>query len=164
MWGDAKEVKTVHGTRLLRKADPDFEINMIHFWKIWKRQKDYFKTLGLGVSCYRDVWSLDWWIDPINPISMVTLDFEPEQTEESQYSPKYKALIHAAVRQIAGGCDGASTLDGRGFSKIDVEFGHSLAAAASLSDKQIPYAAKLARKHKRQLSSELMAIIEKEAP
>ena len=35
------------------------------------------------------------------------------------------------IRKLAGMCNGASSWDGAGFSKTDVQFGHSLAAQAA---------------------------------
>lgn len=49
-------------------------------------------------------------------------------------------VIHSAVRQLAGVCDGAFSRDSVGFSAMDVRIGHSLAIQPKLS----PAAAKLA--------------------
>lgn len=61
------------------------------------------------------------------------------------------AQIHGALQRLAGMCDGASTLDGSGFSKIDVRIGHSLAEARRLSLKQAALGLRLVRKYRRQL-------------
>ena len=59
------------------------------------------------------------------------------------------------IMQLAGVCNGASTWDGAGFSKMDVSFGHSLAQRASQgrvwSVKQAAAALKLITKYSRQL-------------
>ena len=59
------------------------------------------------------------------------------------------------IQQLAGVCNGASTWDGAGFSKMDVSFGHSLAERASQgrtwSVKQAAAALKLITKYSRQL-------------
>jgi hypothetical protein len=59
------------------------------------------------------------------------------------------------IMTLAGVCNGASTWDGAGFSKMDVSFGHSLAQRASQgrvwSVKQAAAALKLITKYSRQL-------------
>lgn len=60
--------------------------------------------------------------------------------------------IHHCLRLLAGACDGARTLDGAGFSRIDLEMGHSLANAASLSPRQAAVGLSLCRKYRAQLS------------
>lgn len=59
------------------------------------------------------------------------------------------------IMTLAGVCNGASTWDGAGFSKMDVSFGHSLAERASQgrvwSVKQAAAALKLITKYARQL-------------
>lgn len=59
--------------------------------------------------------------------------------------------IHQALRLLAGMCDGASSLDGSGFSKIDVRIGHELAGRPRLSPRQAALGWKLARKYRRQV-------------
>jgi len=61
------------------------------------------------------------------------------------------AEVHAALRRLAGLCDGAAAIDGQGFSKIDVRIGHSLANAPRLSPKQAALGVKLCRKYRKQL-------------
>lgn len=61
------------------------------------------------------------------------------------------AEIHAALRRLAACCDGAASVDGQGFSKIDVQIGKSLAANRSLSPKQAALGMRLCRKYRRQL-------------
>lgn len=59
------------------------------------------------------------------------------------------------IMTLAGVCNGASTWDGRGFSKIDAHFGHSLATQAQSgkpwSVKQATSALKLINKYRNQL-------------
>ena len=62
------------------------------------------------------------------------------------------AAVHAGLRQLAGSDhDYATTLNGVGFSKIDVEIGHSLAERSSLSRLQAALGMVLCRKYQRQL-------------
>lgn len=59
--------------------------------------------------------------------------------------------IHDKLRRIAGMCDGAQSLDGYGFNKMDAGIGHSLANCERLTSRQAALGAKLARKYRRQL-------------
>lgn len=61
------------------------------------------------------------------------------------------AAIHAGLRTLSSYCDGAHSLDGMGFSKIDVRIGHELARAQRLSRLQAALGAKLVRKYLGQL-------------
>lgn len=54
----------------------------------------------------------------------------------AELTPERIALIHQGLRRLAGMCDSARTLDGAGFSKIDVMIGHSLSQSASLTPRQ----------------------------
>lgn len=62
------------------------------------------------------------------------------------------------IQQLAGVCNGARTWDGAGFSKMDTDFGHSLAQRAlrgqAWSEKQAQAALKLIRKYRKQLGGE----------
>jgi len=63
--------------------------------------------------------------------------------------------VESMICTLAGMCNGASTYDGAGFSKVDVNFGHSLAERASenraWTEKQAHAAIKLIKKYQRQL-------------
>lgn len=71
----------------------------------------------------------------------------PVATEEQ------RQLAHLAMRMLAGACDGAQSLDGAGFNKMDSRFGHDLADRDRLTDGQVWAATRLARKYRRQLGS-----------
>jgi hypothetical protein len=62
------------------------------------------------------------------------------------------------ILQLAGVCNGASTWDGAGFSKMDTNFGHSLAQRAqqgrAWSEKQAAAALKLINKYRKQLGGD----------
>ena len=73
------------------------------------------------------------------------------EAEAAKLSPDQVAAIHAALKVIAGMCDGAAKLDGHGFSKVDVAIGHSLADCWLLSPRQAVLGAKLVRKYRRQI-------------
>jgi len=63
---------------------------------------------------------------------------------------------HLCMRILAGQCDGALTLDDRGFNKIDTYIGKSLASQPSLTKRQAVLARRLATKYRRQLGQELV--------
>lgn len=74
-------------------------------------------------------------------------------------SEEGRVAIHAGLRLLAAyDPDGASTLNGVGFSKIDVAVGHSLANTEALSPRQAALGALLVRKYRRQLPEELVAV------
>lgn len=58
---------------------------------------------------------------------------------------------HAALRFLAGRCDGARELDGAGFNRLDTQFGKELAAQAALSPAQALAALKVLKKYRGQL-------------
>ena len=62
------------------------------------------------------------------------------------------------IMQLAGVCNGASTWDGAGFSKMDTSFGHSLAERAqrgqAWTEKQAQAALKLINKYRKQLGGD----------
>ncbi len=53
--------------------------------------------------------------------------------------------------------DHASTVNGMGFSKMDVAIGHSLAASHRLTAKQAALGQKLVNRYRRQLPDEIVA-------
>lgn len=69
-----------------------------------------------------------------------------------EFLPEQIAQIHRGLQIVAGVCNGARTEDGTGFAKIDVEIGHSLARAETLSQRQAAVGLRLVRKYKRQLA------------
>ena len=75
-------------------------------------------------------------------------------------STEQKTAAHAAMRQLAGMCDGARTLDGAGFSRYDVTLGHDLAARTDeYTDGQVWLAVRLARKYQRQLDGATLTVL-----
>lgn len=77
--------------------------------------------------------------------------------EAAAIAPGVVQAVHAALRTLAGYCDGANARDGMGFSKFDAGIGHSLAGASRLTAKQAALGRKIALKYRRQLSAELLA-------
>lgn len=77
----------------------------------------------------------------------------------ARITPEQIEAIHRALQMLAGMCDGARELDGAGFSRIDVEIGHSLALCGRLTARQAVLGAKLALKYRRQLPDSVMVQI-----
>lgn len=66
------------------------------------------------------------------------------------------AAAQEAIRILRAHCNGATSWDGAGFSKIDVHIGHSLASQPVLTRKQAALARKLGIKYQRQLPASLV--------
>lgn len=64
--------------------------------------------------------------------------------------------IHTALGVLAASCDGALSLDGMGFNKMDSRIGKSLAAAPRLSPKQAALGQRLVNKYRGQLVPSLV--------
>jgi SNF2 family DNA or RNA helicase len=64
------------------------------------------------------------------------------------------ALLRA-LKLLASRCDGATSLDGQGFNKMDSQFGRDLASRNFLTPKQALAAHKMITKYRRQLPQEL---------
>ena len=69
---------------------------------------------------------------------------------------KRREAIHRGLQMLAGVCDGAARLDQQGFSRMDTEFGHNLAAIERLTDRQAEAGFRLVRKYRRQLPGDLL--------
>jgi hypothetical protein len=65
--------------------------------------------------------------------------------------------VHAALRALAGVCDGAASLDGAGFNRLDT--GKSLAMSNQLTRKQAVLGRRIVLKYHRQLPQDLLATI-----
>jgi SWI/SNF-related matrix-associated actin-dependent regulator 1 of chromatin subfamily A len=99
----------------------------------------------------------------------VLVDLPPQSVLKKEHTSKYPPATEAqreaaavAMQFLAGICDGARALDGRGFSAFDVKIGHSLAEHSlckKLTDGQVWLASKLAHKYRRQLSEEVLAVL-----
>jgi SWI/SNF-related matrix-associated actin-dependent regulator 1 of chromatin subfamily A len=122
---------------------------------ILPKQRVIKRALGDGVVEAPKVTKSDF--DPTK--AMQALDRDRKAAEVSALPQEKIAALHAAVRMLAGMCDGARTHDGAGFSKFDANFGRSLAAAPGLSPKQAAAAFKMVRKYVKQLPGELYASI-----
>lgn len=60
--------------------------------------------------------------------------------------------IHAGLKKLSAMCDGANSIDGAGFNKIDTAIGHSLAQCHALTPRQAAVGKRLCHKYRRQLA------------
>jgi len=67
-----------------------------------------------------------------------------------------RVAIHSGLVILSSFCDGASSLDGMGFSKVDAKIGHSLARQATISKRQAVLGMKLVNKYRRQLPADIV--------
>ena len=91
---------------------------------------------------------------------------EPEPTprpkapqKPSIFDDEKRTAVHTALKLLAGQCDGAVTIDGTGFNKLDAPVGKSLAAWKNLTDHQVDLALRILRKYHGQLPAELFACL-----
>jgi len=73
------------------------------------------------------------------------------------FTPEELDHLHHAMRTLAGICDGAQSLDGKGFNRFDTTVGHLIAAQPGLNQNDARLAHNLAIKYQRQLSDETLA-------
>lgn len=74
-------------------------------------------------------------------------------------TPERIAAVHSALQVLDSYCDGASSVDAMGFSKVDVQIGKDLSRRAYLTPKQAALGYKIAWKYRRQLSADLLESI-----
>lgn len=78
--------------------------------------------------------------------------------ENWRVDPSASITAEGLICQLASACNGASTWDGSGFSKLDASFGHSLADRANKAlpwtTKQASAALKLLKKYRKQLGGD----------
>jgi hypothetical protein len=67
--------------------------------------------------------------------------------------------VHEALRVLSARCDGAFSLDGQGFNRLDTSFGHDLARRDRLTQGQAKAARKMVIKYGRQLDPALLAVV-----
>lgn len=101
----------------------------------------------------------------LNDAEWASVDTKPASKKEialeiaTFITPDEVAAVHQGLKLLASVCDGARQLDGAGFNGQDVEFGHTLAAAASLTKNQAAYGKLMLRKYHGQLGDELFGRI-----
>jgi SNF2-related domain/Helicase conserved C-terminal domain len=96
---------------------------------------------------------------PIAPAKART----PVAPSDDDLTPDQIEAVHEALKRLAGLCDGAFAEDGMGFNKLDTDFGHDLAQAERLSQKQAKAGRKIVIKYQRQYPADLLARIKGEA-
>lgn len=67
--------------------------------------------------------------------------------EAEKITPAEIALVYKGLRMLAGMCDGAASLDGTGFNRMDVALGHMLASRPALTAAQACLGRKLLRRY-----------------
>jgi hypothetical protein len=101
--------------------------------------------------------------DKAGPAAVRSVTQAQVAEEAAKIAPEVVAAVHAALRALAGVCDGAFALDGAGFNRLDTNVGKSLAGAARLTAKQAALGRKIVLKYHRQLPQDLLAIIKESA-
>ena len=97
--------------------------------------------------------------EPVDTVSVPDAKADADPTARSvstekpsrEYSAEEIAALHAGLQHLAGMCDGAASLDGCGFNKLDAKFGRALAHLTTLSQRQAAVAARLCKKYRRQI-------------
>lgn len=91
---------------------------------------------------------------PVVPIpEMITVT--KKEYDVPALTDEQKRAILTGLQMLAGMCDGAQSIDGMGFNKMDARIGRSLAMQASLSPRQAVLGRKMVLKYHRQLPLEL---------
>lgn len=78
----------------------------------------------------------------------------------ARVSQKHSALVLAAIRRLASVCDGAQTLDGHGFTAVDVRIGHALASMDALTPRQTAVGLRIAMRYRNTQLANIAAEIE----
>ncbi len=81
------------------------------------------------------------------------------EEEAAEITPEQSKAVTEALRRLAGMCDGAQAIDGRGFNKLDTMIGKSLAEWPRLTPRQAVLGRKIVLKYRRQLPTELVETI-----
>lgn len=104
-------------------------------------------------------------LDLPTAIKISVIPEKPRAPRPKKYpvaTPEQKQAAATAMQQLAGMCDGANSLDGAGFSRVDVHVGHSLAKKSTgrpFTNGETWLASKLANKYRRQLPTNLLSIL-----
>lgn len=69
--------------------------------------------------------------------------------------PEQADAVRRGLRMLAGTCDGARSLDGCGFNKLDAEVGRRLAGLGRMTDRQAAFGRRLCVKYRRQLPADI---------
>lgn len=96
--------------------------------------------------------------EPVIPSTSSVAVTRKEVAEAPEFPEPLRAAIHLGLKMLAGVCDGAHSLDGAGFNKMDSHIGKSLAMAPRLTNKQCVLGKKLVTRYRRQLPENLMEV------
>tara|TARA_R110000824_G_scaffold7698_1_gene34797 strand:+ start:3247 stop:5241 length:1995 start_codon:yes stop_codon:yes gene_type:complete len=121
--------------------------------KVVEKQKICDKALDDGIMVIPEPVVPD--PDPVEAVSSTKEAIAVEA--EKFVSATLRESILSQLRTLSAYCDGARQLDGMGFSKVDADIGHRLAACVSLSPKQAALGARLTHKYRRQLNDETVS-------
>jgi hypothetical protein len=94
--------------------------------------------------------------EPVVPAKSHVSVTRKEVAEAPEVPEALRRAIHLGLQMLAGVCDGAHSLDGAGFNKMDSAIGKSLAMAPRLTNKQAVLGKKLVTKYRRQLPEGLL--------
>ena len=77
------------------------------------------------------------------------------------FTQQQTSVIHLAIKAVSALCDGAHSTDHKGFSRMDVQVGHSLSQCSKLSQKQTALSFKLAWRYRAQLPEGMVEELKK---
>jgi len=83
---------------------------------------------------------------------------EKKELARLTITPAQIDAVHNAMRRLAGMCDGARELDGAGFNRWDVVFGHEMASKVSLTGPMAVACQRLVTKYRTQLGQEAVEL------
>jgi SWI/SNF-related matrix-associated actin-dependent regulator 1 of chromatin subfamily A len=104
--------------------------------------------------------------EPVLPIPQSTGSTSRKRIAEEaeKLTPTQVEAVHAALKYLTSlDSDRAAILNAAGFSKIDSDIGHSLAATARLSPRQAALGKRIVTKYRRQLEPGLVAAVRGES-
>lgn len=90
--------------------------------------------------------------EPVKPAT-ASISRAKIEKEAIEISSEEVVEIHRKLKLLSAMCDGAHSIDGMGFNKMDTGIGHSLARAPRLTNKQAVLGRKLVTKYRRQLTT-----------
>lgn len=130
-------------------------------WVLWNGEKPHFLSCRANeqeVASSGDV--TNGWNDSPEalPSTRTPRQQENDALAEEMTDDRVEA-VHEGLRVLAGMCDGAVTLDGTGFNKIDTNIGHQLAERERISERQAAMGVGILLKYEKQLPAELYAAI-----
>lgn len=104
-------------------------------------------------------------LDKQHAEEMLRIEVAPvtNKREAKTITEEVRAAAHEAVQHISTRCDGAVSQDGQGFAQCWVRPGKWIAAARTLTDRQVEIALRICHYHRRQVPDHLRAVLSIEA-